>query len=58
MAKTNRDDAGGASGLVYIGMAVTQFVVPILIGVWLDKKYGWSPWGLIAGGTNFLGRRL
>ena len=37
--------------MAYIGMAVTQFVVPILVGVWLDGKYDWSPWGLIVGGT-------
>ncbi len=51
MPPARRNDTGGASGLAYIGMAVTQFVAPILIGVWLDRKYDWTPWGLIVGGT-------
>jgi F0F1-type ATP synthase assembly protein I len=31
--------------------AVGEMVVPILIGVWLDDRYGWSPWGLVVGAT-------
>lgn len=38
-----------ALGLVLT--AVGEMVVPILIGVWLDDKYGWSPWGLVVGAT-------
>ena len=41
---------GDAAGLALIGSAVAQLVVPVLVGVWLDNRYGWSPWGL-AGGT-------
>ncbi|MBX9623393.1 MAG: AtpZ/AtpI family protein [Gemmataceae bacterium] len=38
-----------ALGLVLT--AVGEMVAPILIGVWLDDRYGWSPWGLVIGGT-------
>ena len=51
MATPNGDNSGAARGLIYITSAVAQFVAPLLIGIWLDGKYGWSPWGLIAGGT-------
>lgn len=40
---------GDARGLVLISSAVAQMVVPILVGVWLDNKYGWTPWGLALG---------
>jgi len=38
-----------ARGLLLISSAVAQMVVPILVGVWLDNKYGWKPWGMVAG---------
>lgn len=22
----------------------------VLVGGWLDKRYGWTPWGLVGGG--------
>ncbi|MBN1670572.1 MAG: AtpZ/AtpI family protein [Kiritimatiellae bacterium] len=38
------------SGPVYAG---THFVVcvliPIGIGLYLDKRFGWAPWGLVGG---------
>lgn len=40
---------GDARGLVLISTAVAQMVVPILIGVWLDNRYGWGPWGMAGG---------
>lgn len=40
---------GDAAGLALIGSAVAQLVVPILLGVWADNQYGWSPWGLVVG---------
>lgn len=43
------DSGGDARGLVMISTAVAQMVVPILIGVWLDNRNGWSPWGAVAG---------
>lgn len=43
------NSGGDARGLVLVSSAVAQFVVPILIGVWLDAQYGWSPWGLAVG---------
>lgn len=43
------DTGGGAKGLAQASTAVAQMVVPILLGVWLDSRYGWSPWGLVVG---------
>jgi len=40
---------GDAAGLALIGSAVAQLVVPVLLGVWADSQYGWSPWGLVVG---------
>lgn len=40
---------GDTRGLVLISTAVAQMVVPILIGVWLDNRYGWGPWGMAVG---------
>lgn len=50
------DSGGGdARGLALISTAVGQMVVPILIGVWLDNQYGWSPWGLAVGAVVGVG---
>lgn len=35
--------------LAWLGMAVGEIVVPVLLGVWLDGQYEWSPIGLIGG---------
>ncbi len=43
------DSGGDARGLVLVSSTVAQFVVPILIGVWLDARNDWSPWGLVVG---------
>lgn len=43
------DSGGDARGLALISTAVGQMVVPILLGVWLDNRNGWGPWGLIVG---------
>jgi ATP synthase protein I len=33
-----------------------ELVAPILLGVWVDQQFGWSPWGLVVGGTiGFVG---
>lgn len=32
-----------------IQMALT-LVLPVLGGMWLDKEYGWDPWGVVLGG--------
>ncbi|MBA4065256.1 MAG: ATPase F0F1 [Isosphaera sp.] len=43
-------------GLALAGTAVGEIVAPILIGVWLDGRYGWAPWGLAVGATlGFVG---
>jgi ATP synthase protein I len=36
-------------GLAMISTVVAEMVVPILIGVWLDNRYGWTPWGMTIG---------
>ena len=35
----------------YLSLATIalEMVVPILVGVFLDRQYGWSPWGALAG---------
>jgi len=32
-----------------IQMAAT-LILPVLGGMWLDKEYGWEPWGVVLGG--------
>ena len=53
----NRDrGTSDYSGLALIGTAVTELVAPILIGVWVDNRFGWAPWGLVVGTTiGFVG---
>ena len=46
---------GDARSLALISTAVTQMVVPILIGVWLDDRNGWSPWGMAVGAVVGVG---
>ena len=49
-------DGGDYRGLAIAGTAVTELVAPILIGVWLDQRYGWSPWGIAVGAViGFVG---
>lgn len=40
---------GDYRGLALASMAIGEMVGPILIGVWLDDRYGWSPWGMVVG---------
>lgn len=37
--------------LALIGTAVGEMVLPILLGIWLDERFGWSPYGLMAGAS-------
>ena len=46
---TPDDDPNGTKGLVQGSVIVTQLVMPILVGWWLDGQYGWSPYGLATG---------
>ena len=41
--------AGDYRGLALASMAIGEMVGPIVLGVWLDGKYGWAPWGLAVG---------
>lgn len=38
----------GAASTVGLDIAVSV-VLGLLVGSWLDRKYGWAPWGVIAG---------
>jgi len=42
----------GAAGK-YVGLGV-ELVIPILLGIWigrwLDRRFGWTPWGTLGGG--------
>ena len=48
-------DGGDFRGLALIGTAVAGMVAPILLGVWLDNRNGWSPWGLAVGAVVGVG---
>lgn len=49
-------DASDYRGLAVAGTAVMELVAPIVIGVWLDQRFGWSPWGLAVGAVvGFVG---
>lgn len=49
-------DASDYRGLALAGTAVTEMVAPILVGVWADGHFGWSPWGLAVGAVvGFVG---
>jgi F0F1-type ATP synthase assembly protein I len=38
-------------GLVGIGFELAAWVtMPMLIGLWIDRRFGWSPWAAVAGG--------
>jgi len=28
-----------------------EMVVPIFLGVWLDNRFGWAPWGTVTAAT-------
>lgn len=47
-----RDGRWSASWMKYSGVGF-EFVGAIagfgLVGYWLDRRYGWSPWGVLAG---------
>ncbi len=36
-------------GLALVSTAVAEIVGPTLIGLWLDNRLGWSPWGATTG---------
>jgi ATP synthase protein I len=39
-----------------LSQAGLEMVAPLLIGVWLDYQFGWSPWGAIVGmALGFIG---
>lgn len=43
-------------GVALAGTLVGELVAPILIGLWLDHRFGWDPWGLVVGTTvGFVG---
>ncbi|WP_171469344.1 AtpZ/AtpI family protein [Frigoriglobus tundricola] len=38
------------------GTAVAELVVPVLLGAWIDRRYGSAPWGLLVGAVvGFVG---
>ena len=54
----NGEKPGGADYrvLAIASIAVGELVAPILIGLWLDNRFGWSPFGLAAGAViGFVG---
>jgi F0F1-type ATP synthase assembly protein I len=32
-----------------LGQVGLEMVAPIVLGLWLDGQFGWSPWGAVAG---------
>lgn len=55
MSRPPTSSGGDAKSLALISTAVLQMVVPILVGVWLDDRNGWSPWGLVVGAVLGVG---
>ena len=49
MGRPPTSSGGDATGLALISTAVAQMVVPVVVGVWLDDRNGWSPWGAVVG---------
>lgn len=49
MSRPPASSGGDAKNLALISVAVAQIVLPILVGVWLDDRNGWSPWGAVVG---------
>ena len=41
--------------LALVGTAVAELVAPVLVGAWLDSRYGWSPWGATVGAVLGVG---
>lgn len=42
--------------LALAGTAVAELVIPVLIGAWVDRRYGSAPWGLLLGAVmGFVG---
>jgi ATP synthase protein I len=42
--------------LAMAGTAVAELVAPVLIGIWVDNRYGSAPWGLAVGAVvGFVG---
>jgi len=46
---------GDYRGLALASMAIGEMVGPILLGIWLDDRYGWAPWGLAVGAVIGVG---
>jgi F0F1-type ATP synthase assembly protein I len=48
MARDSLDsrELGHYFTLAQVGL---EMVVPIVVGVWLDGHFGWSPWGVVVG---------
>lgn len=52
MSRPPTNSGGDAKGLALISVAVAQIVVPVVVGVWLDDRNGWSPWGAVVGAVT------
>ena len=42
----NSRELGRYFALAQVGL---EMVVPIVVGLWLDSAFGWSPWGVSVG---------
>jgi F0F1-type ATP synthase assembly protein I len=42
-------NGGDFRGLAMIGTAVAGMVATVLIGAWVDRRYGTEPWGVTIG---------
>lgn len=51
-------DRAPQSWLRYLGLGLelgAAIAVPTLVGEWLDRRYGWAPWGVLGGFAFGLG---
>jgi F0F1-type ATP synthase assembly protein I len=52
--RPSNDPSGDQEQFRLLGQALslgTELVVPTVVGLWLDRQFGWSPVGVLTGGV-------
>ena len=59
MAKSDKGNDPQHGNMAMVGLQVAVGVgLGIIVGTWLDKRYGWQPWGTTIGAMLGLGGGL